>query len=117
MSFGPHLLLALLEGTVTACVLAVTALGLSLVFGVMRIVNVAHGEFYMLGAVLAWFCASLAGGSPLGGFLLALVCAPLVVAGLAATGETEVAGAAHIDRGYEDLVGKLAGLGASITRR
>ena len=83
MSFGPHLLLALLEGTVTACVLAVTALGLSLVFGVMRIVNVAHGEFYMLGAVLAWFCASLTGGSPLGGFLLALVCAPLVVAGLA----------------------------------
>ena len=83
MSFGPHLLLALLEGTVTACVLAVTALGLSLVFGVMRIVNVAHGEFYMLGAVLAWFCASLADGSPLGGFLLALVCAPLVVAGLA----------------------------------
>ena len=83
MSFGPHLLLALLEGTVTACVLAVTALGLSLVFGVMRIVNVAHGEFYMLGAVLAWFCASLTGGSPLGGFLLALVCAPMVVAGLA----------------------------------
>ena len=83
MSFGPHLLLALLEGTVTACVLAVTALGLSLVFEVMRIVNVAHGEFYMLGAVLAWFCASLSGGSPLGGFLLALVRAPLVVAGLA----------------------------------
>ena len=83
MSFGPHLLLALIEGTVTACVLAVTALGLSLVFGVMRIVNVAHGEFYMLGAVLAWFCASLAGGSPLGGFLLALLCAPLVVGGLA----------------------------------
>ncbi len=83
MSFGPHLLLALLEGTVTACVLAVTALGLSLVFGVMRIVNVAHGEFYMLGAVIAWFCASLAGGSPIGGFLLALVCAPLVVGGLA----------------------------------
>ena len=73
MSFGPHLLLALLEGAVTACVLAVTALGLSLVFGVMRIVNVAHGEFYMLGAVLAWFCASLVDGSPAGAFLLALV--------------------------------------------
>jgi branched-chain amino acid transport system permease protein len=54
MSFGPHLFLALLEGTVTAFVLALTALGLSLVFGVMRIVNVAHGEFFMLGAVLAW---------------------------------------------------------------
>ena len=34
--------------------LALTALGLSLVFGVMRVVNVAHGEFFMLGAVLAW---------------------------------------------------------------
>lgn len=43
--------------------------------------------------------------------------AALVVAGLSAAGETEVAGAAHIDRGYEDLAGKLAGLGASITRR
>ena len=47
MSLGPHLLLALLEGTVTALVLALTALGLSLVFGVMRIVNIAHGEFFM----------------------------------------------------------------------
>ena len=43
--------------------------------------------------------------------------AALVVAGLAAEGETEVAGATHIDRGYEDLVSKLVGIGASITRR
>jgi branched-chain amino acid transport system permease protein len=54
MAFGPHLLLATLEGLVTSAVLALTALGLSLVFGVMRVVNVAHGEFFMLGAVLAW---------------------------------------------------------------
>ncbi|RUW17215.1 branched-chain amino acid ABC transporter permease, partial [Mesorhizobium sp. M4A.F.Ca.ET.050.02.1.1] len=53
MHFGPHLLLAALEGLVTSAVLALTALGLSLVFGVMRVVNVAHGEFFMLGAVLA----------------------------------------------------------------
>ena len=43
--------------------------------------------------------------------------AALVVAGLAAEGETEVAGATHIDRGYEDLAGKLAAIGANITRR
>ncbi|MDR7456818.1 MAG: branched-chain amino acid ABC transporter permease, partial [Armatimonadota bacterium] len=49
-----HLFLALLEGLVSGLVLALTALGLSLVFGVMRIVNVAHGEFFMLGAVIAW---------------------------------------------------------------
>jgi branched-chain amino acid transport system permease protein len=82
MSFGPHLFLALLEGTVTAFVLALTALGLSLVFGVMRIVNVAHGEFFMLGAVLAWLCTSHV-GSPLGGFLFALVAAPLAVGAIA----------------------------------
>ncbi len=83
MSFGPHLFLALLEGTVTAFVLAVTALGLSLVFGVMRVVNIAHGAFFMLGAVLAWWCASLVGGAPLVGFALAIVVAPLIVGGVA----------------------------------
>ncbi|MHA1600395.1 MAG: ABC transporter permease subunit, partial [Alphaproteobacteria bacterium] len=73
MSFGPHLLLALLEGTVTAFVLALTALGLSLVFGVMRVVNVAHGEFFMLGAVLAWVFSNMVPDMPALGFLLALV--------------------------------------------
>ena len=83
MSFGPHLLLALLEGTVTAFVLALTALGLSLVFGMMRIVNVAHGEFFMLGAVLAWAFSTLVPGMPALGFLLALVGSALVVGGVA----------------------------------
>ena len=82
MSFGPHLFLALLEGVVSAFVLALTALGLSLVFGVMRIVNVAHGEFFMLGAVLAWACAS-AVGTPVAGFVTAMVVAPLVVGAVA----------------------------------
>jgi branched-chain amino acid transport system permease protein len=82
MSFGPHLFLALLEGVVSAFVLALTALGLSLVFGVMRIVNVAHGEFFMLGAVLAWACASVV-GTPVAGFATALVVAPLVVGAVA----------------------------------
>jgi UDP-N-acetylglucosamine 1-carboxyvinyltransferase len=41
--------------------------------------------------------------------------AALVVAGLAAEGETAVAGAGHVRRGYEDLVGKLASLGADVT--
>ncbi|WP_374310955.1 branched-chain amino acid ABC transporter permease [Dongia sp.] len=83
MSLGPHLLLALLEGTVAAFVLAVTALGLSLVFGVMRIVNVAHGEFFMLGAVLAWWITSLVPEAPFWGFLLALAMAPLGVGAIA----------------------------------
>lgn len=87
MSFGPHLLLASLEGLVTAAVLALTALGLSLVFGVMRVVNVAHGEFFMLGAVIAWWVASLIGGHPAIGFLAALVISPFVVGAIAFASE------------------------------
>jgi len=87
MDFGPHLLLASLEGAVTAAILALTAMGLSIVFGVMRVVNVAHGEFYMLGAVIAWWVTSLIGGHPAIGFVLALGIAPLVVGFLAAAAD------------------------------
>ncbi|MEX5729088.1 branched-chain amino acid transport system permease protein [Rhodovulum iodosum] len=90
MDFGPYLLLASLEGAVTAAVLALMAAGLSLVFGVMRVVNVAHGEFYMLGAVLAWVVASAVGGGPVLGFVAALVVAPLLVGALAAAADVTV---------------------------
>lgn len=84
MSFGPFLLLALMEGLVTAATLALAAAGLSLVFGVMRVVNVAHGEFYMLGAVITWFVTTLVPGPAWAAFLLALAVAPVAVAVLAA---------------------------------
>lgn len=66
-----------------AAVLALSALGLSLVFGVMRVVNVAHGEFFMLGAMLAWWVAKLVPGGPLAGFIAALVVAPIAVGAIA----------------------------------
>ena len=43
--------------------------------------------------------------------------AALVVAGLVAEGETVIDNIQHIDRGYDDLVGRLAALGANVTRR
>jgi branched-chain amino acid transport system permease protein len=76
-----------LEGLVSAAVLSLTALGLSLVFGVMRIVNVAHGEFFMLGAVLAWVVSNMLGAHPAVGFVAALVVAPLVVGAIALLAE------------------------------
>jgi branched-chain amino acid transport system permease protein len=79
MGLGPYLFLAILEGLVQASVLTVTAVGLSLVFGVMRVVNVAHGEFFMLGAVIAWFVATLLGAHPAIGFVAALIVSPLAV--------------------------------------
>jgi UDP-N-acetylglucosamine 1-carboxyvinyltransferase len=42
--------------------------------------------------------------------------AAMVVAGLAAEGETAITGVSHIDRGYDDLVGRLASVGADIVR-
>lgn len=108
MPFEAHLFLAVLEGTVSACVLAVTALGLSLVFGVMRVVNVAHGEFFMLGAVIAsWFAQAL-GGPPVVGFLVALVAAPLSVAAIAFATERLIL--RRVDHGAEATIVATIGL-------
>lgn len=90
MDFGPYLMLATLEGAVTAAVLALTASGLALVFGVMRVVNVAHGEFFMLGAVLAWWVTSWMEGYAALGFALALLIVPVLVAALAALADITV---------------------------
>ncbi len=84
MDFGPHLFLAVLEGAITAAVISLTAVGLSIVFGIMRVVNVAHGEFFMLGAVTAWWVSAAVGGHPALGFTAALVAAPLAAGTVAA---------------------------------
>jgi branched-chain amino acid transport system permease protein len=44
----------ILNGLMTSSFFALIAVGLSLVFGVMHIVNFAHGEFYMVGAYTVW---------------------------------------------------------------
>ncbi|MGY6708177.1 MAG: branched-chain amino acid ABC transporter permease [Rhizobiaceae bacterium] len=93
----PFLLLATLEGLVTAATLALMAIGLSLVFGVMRVVNVAHGEFFMLGAILAWAVTTAVGGHPAIGFLAALIVAPLLVGAAALASERLVLRKLHYE--------------------
>src|SRR5678816_173712 len=44
---------------------ALTAHGLNLIYGVMKILNIAHGEFLMLGAYVTFWLLQLAGVSPL----------------------------------------------------
>lgn len=51
---GSFLFSQFMGGLTTAMFLFLIASGLSLVFGVMRVINFAHGSFYMLGAYLAW---------------------------------------------------------------
>lgn len=56
------------------CILILVALGLSIVFGLMGIINFAHGIFYMLGAYAGWLTIQLTGS-----FWLALLTAPVAV--------------------------------------
>ena len=67
-----------LTGLASASALFLAAAGLSIIFGVTRIVNFAHGVFYMLGAYMAWTLTSQFGDSVLG-FWLALVVASLSI--------------------------------------
>jgi len=59
---------------VNGCILILVALGLSIVFGLMGIINFAHGIFYMLGAYAGWLTVQLTGS-----FWLALLVAPVTV--------------------------------------
>ena len=68
-----------LGGLTTAMFLFLIASGLSLVFGVMRVLNFAHGSFYMIGAYLAWQVAQWL-GPMLHSFWLAALAAALGVA-------------------------------------
>jgi branched-chain amino acid transport system permease protein len=53
------------SGLITGGVYALVALGLNLQYGLMRILNIAHGEFLMLGAFLTWAVHTTWGVSPL----------------------------------------------------
>ncbi|MFM8556632.1 MAG: ABC transporter permease [Betaproteobacteria bacterium] len=73
------LLVQMLNGLASASSLFLIAAGLSLIFGVSRIVNFAHGSFYMLGVYLAYSIVGKIGSGPLG-FWLSLLIAAAVVA-------------------------------------
>ena len=72
-------LFLLINGLIWGLIVALIALGLSLIFGVMGIVNMAHGDIYMAGAVIAFYVTSLTGD-----FWLSLLAVPVIVIILAA---------------------------------
>ncbi|MBW2657581.1 MAG: branched-chain amino acid ABC transporter permease [Deltaproteobacteria bacterium] len=84
MEFAANITLAalvqqVLVGLSRTTILFIVASGLSLILGVLRIPNIAHGSLYMIGAFLTYTFATLFGQSALG-FWLALIVAPLGVA-------------------------------------
>ncbi len=69
-----NLAVAVLNAVVWGMIMALIALGLNMIFGLLHIINMAHGALYMLGAVVAWYLIELTGS-----FWIALVIAPLCV--------------------------------------
>jgi branched-chain amino acid transport system permease protein len=70
-----QILIQTLNGIVTGMILALVASGLTLIFGIMDVVNFAHGELFMLGAYIGVVVLAASGS-----FWLALVLATLLVA-------------------------------------
>ncbi|MDH5752874.1 MAG: ABC transporter permease, partial [Deltaproteobacteria bacterium] len=70
-------------GLASASSLFLVSSGLSIIFGVTRIVNFAHGSLYMAGAYLAYSLSTRL-GSTTGGFWLALLLSALIVCAIAA---------------------------------
>ena len=74
MEFAGFALAQCLSALSQAAILFFIACGLTLIFGIMRIVNFAHGVIFMLGAYVGYTAAALTGS-----FVVALIVAPVVV--------------------------------------
>ena len=74
-----QILIQTVNGIVTGMILALVASGLTLIFGIMDVVNFAHGELFMLGAYIGVLVLASTGS-----FWMALIVASLVVAVLGA---------------------------------
>jgi len=67
-----YLATVVISGVLQGGVYAMFAVGLTLIFGVMRIINAAHGEMVMMGAYLTWVCFFRLGLDPLLALVLTL---------------------------------------------
>ena len=68
------LLLLALNGLIWGLIIALIALGLSVIFGLLDIINIAHGDFFMVGTVLAWASLEATGNFWIGFILVPLIC-------------------------------------------
>jgi branched-chain amino acid transport system permease protein len=67
------LMLLAMNGLIWGLIIALIALGLAIIFGLLDIINLAHGDFFMVGTVLAWFTLQTTGS-----FWLAFLLVPLI---------------------------------------
>src|SRR2546421_11777467 len=97
MSPGQLLLFAV-GGLSIAAYLFIVAAGLSLVFGALRVINMAHGSLYMVAAFVTVVAANRLGGGIgfLPALLLAVRVAPLAGAGIESVVLKRISGPCHL---------------------
>lgn len=69
------IILSLVNGVVWACILAMVSLGLTLIYGQLEIINIAHGAMYAIGAITAFYASAY-----LGSWGYGLMLSPIVMA-------------------------------------
>ena len=75
---GSQILQILSTGLIIGGIYAVIAVGLNLIYGTMRLLNIAHGELIMLGAYTTYWLYTLFGVSPLISMLLVLALSAII---------------------------------------
>jgi branched-chain amino acid transport system permease protein len=68
-----YVLIEALNGLAIGIIYAVIAAGLTVIFSILKIVNFAHGEIYMMGGYFAYFAITLLGIPPLAGVVVAML--------------------------------------------
>jgi len=71
----PAMLSQLLLGLVNGSFYAILSLGLAVIFGLLNVINFAHGALFMLGALITWMALNYFGVN----YWVMLICAPLIV--------------------------------------
>lgn len=51
----------IVNGFMSGCIYALIAIGLTMVYGILHVINLAHGEIFMIGAFVAFFCYAVTG--------------------------------------------------------
>ena len=64
---------ALLNGLAQGAMIALVALGYTMVYGIINLINFAHGEVLMVGALTSWTVVSMLAGSGMPGWLMLLI--------------------------------------------
>src|SRR5258708_38147273 len=81
--FTENFLEALIAGLLTGSIYVLIGVGLSVIFGVMRVINFAHGDFMMLGMYVSYYAFGVLGihavfGALVGPYVAALIAGPVI---------------------------------------